>query len=111
MYFTILAFLLLSSCSSTVTKDLTISKFAPKDYQPAGQVKYLNEGAKFIVESRREDAFKKMHEMCKGAYEIIHEGAENTSPSYHAGMNSIYTTRSQYVYIDFKCSNREPASN
>lgn len=51
------------------------SSYAPlNDRDRPGLVKYLTDGAGFIVSQRRESAYKQMFESCGGPYRIIAEG-------------------------------------
>lgn len=103
----------LVSCAATMNTAPTVSKYAPKDYKGKGQVKYLNNGASFIVNSRRENAFKQMHEACGGEYHILNESNQATGGMIHNnGMGGLaYNQTSEYVYIDFQCGSREPAAS
>jgi hypothetical protein len=51
------------------------SRYAPVNEQArAGLVKYLTDGASFVVNKRRESAYKQMYESCGGPYRIVAEG-------------------------------------
>ena len=94
----------LSSCSSVHVTKPTIPKYAPKNYRPTGVIKYLNQGADSVIQSRKEDAFKKMHDACGGNYKIISEG-----PKMEGGMIVAVSSGmaayggSQYWYISYEC--------
>ncbi|MEK9145263.1 MAG: hypothetical protein AAB339_06620, partial [Elusimicrobiota bacterium] len=48
------------------------SAYAPvNEAQRPGVIKYLNAGARSVKDARREDAYKKMHSACGGAYKIV----------------------------------------
>lgn len=88
----------------------TNSQYAPESEKQSngiGIVNYLNEGAEFVRNSRREDAYKKAFESCGGQYEILDETANYTNPMYVSNIsgNSITTSgySSQYRFIYFKC--------
>ncbi len=109
----LLSLLFLASCAATMNTAPTVSAYAPKGYKGRGQMKYLNSGASFIVNSRRENAFKQMHEACGGDYSILGEGnrpdGSIVSPNGFGGLN--INQASEYVYIDFQCEGeRVPAS-
>jgi hypothetical protein len=73
-----------------------------------GTVKYLADGADFVVRSRREDAYKKMYEDCHGRYSIVDEtiekegGAAAVAPSYNGGATA-FAAPFTYVYITYEC--------
>jgi hypothetical protein len=51
------------------------SRYAPTNESSRhGLVKYLSDGAGFIVKKRREHAYKQMFENCGGPYRIVAEG-------------------------------------
>lgn len=98
---------LIQGCASAfvVNPDSTPSKYAPKGYKRKGTVKYLNQGADFVIKSRREDAFKKMHTSCGGEYKITSEGERVDSDGIFVpvggGMTGFF--QSKYWYISFEC--------
>ena len=98
-----LIFLLLSGCAASHVTKIHKSKYAPKDYKPVGVVKYLNQGADFIVERRRESAFKEMYKACNGSYSITKEGQNSEGGSLTAGLGSVWSTPTQYWHIHYKC--------
>lgn len=63
-------------CSAQMVKSAAVSAspYAPLNEQRTGIVKYLNDGAQFVVKKRREDAYKRMFESCAGPYRITAEG-------------------------------------
>ncbi len=87
------------------------SKYAPQNEKQnddnIGIMRYLNEGASFVKEARREDAYKKMFNMCDGKYEILVENSSETSPTilttetYNGFVSQAVS--SSYRYIHFKC--------
>ena len=89
------------------------SKYAPQNEQKKtndiGVMRYLNEGASFVTEARREDAYKKMFKLCDGKYNIIAENSSETSPTtytYTKATNTGFTSQtvsSSYRYIHFQC--------
>jgi ABC-type transport system involved in cytochrome bd biosynthesis fused ATPase/permease subunit len=90
--------LLLSSCSSKMTKSVGHkSAYAPANYEEKGAVEYLNAGADWVIEKRREDAFKQMYSACNGQYEITREGNKSE-------FMTITMAEKNYIYIEFKCT-------
>lgn len=80
------------------------SAYAPtNDSQRPGIVKYLNDGADFIVKARREDAYKKMYESCNGKYKIVNEGPQAEGGAMTPVGNSYMYSQFNYWYISFQC--------
>ena len=51
------------------------SPYAPiNERARGGVIKYLSDGASFVVRRRRDSAYKQMYESCGGVYRIIAEG-------------------------------------
>jgi hypothetical protein len=96
-------FLTLVSCSAMHVNKPTIPKYAPKGYKAKGVVKYLAQGADFIINKRREDAFEKMHTVCKGNYKITGEGDKMEGGMISAVGNNLMMSSSQYWYISYSC--------
>lgn len=95
----------LFSCGSAdhVTKP-TKPKYAPKGYAAKGVVKYLNQGADFVIKNRRENAFKKMYDSCGGEYKILSEGSKREGGMVTQGFgNSLLVMDSDYWYISYQC--------
>lgn len=68
-----------------------------------GVVKYLNDGAEFVRNQRRESAYKQMHKACGGRYMIDAEGsAAEGGMVFNSGPTSYYA-QSNYWYIQFSC--------
>jgi hypothetical protein len=65
------------ACSAQMVRPAgeSSSKYAPvNERSQPGLVKYLNDGASFVVKRRRENAYKQMYESCQGPYRIVAEG-------------------------------------
>jgi len=104
--------MLTTACAAQMVSDPSMASGSP--YAPVneasrgGVIKYLNQGARFVVEKRREDAYKQMHEACGGPYHIDAEG-----PRAEGGVvvaispTAAGSFGSQYWYIQFSCV-REP---
>ncbi len=109
-YLKALSFIIFLSATSCTSAQIvnhpggSNSQYAPtNEKQRPGLVKYLNDGASSIVQSRREDAYKKMSSLCNGSYKILTEG-----PNAEGGViapigNSYMFAQSQYWYITFEC--------
>jgi len=87
------------------------SKYAPQNESSnnsVGVVRYLNEGASFVVDARREDAYKQMFNSCNGKYEIIAETDSESLPTTFINQTSTgymaQTVSSTYRFIHFRCS-------
>ena len=95
-----LVILLFAGCAATSVRGPdTGSQYAPKNYKGTGEVKYLNEGMSFVIESRRESAFQEMYDACDGKYEILKEYEKNDSAT--SWGNTTYGN--SYVYFKYKC--------
>ena len=68
-----------------------------------GVIKYLNEGADFVIKKRRQDAYKKMSYACGGKYSIVSEGPKAKGGSVVPVGNSMMYLQSEYWYITFAC--------
>jgi len=68
-----------------------------------GTVKYLNQGADFIIKKRRESAYKQMYETCGGKYKIESEGPRSEGGMAIPAGNAVMYGDSQYWYITYKC--------
>lgn len=78
--------------------------YAPSnDSSRPGMIKYLNQGADFVIKGRRDDAYKKMSEACSGKYSIVSEGPNSEGGTVMPVGNSMMFMQSQYWYITFKC--------
>lgn len=77
----------------------TRPEHAPKDYKPKGVVKYYHEGYESIVASRKEDAFKRMSDNCKGKYKVLEEGSKEEGGIVTYGV----FIPSQAWYISYEC--------
>jgi hypothetical protein len=89
------------------------SRYAPvrRASQEVGIVKYSADGAAFIVQQRKNDAYKQMYETCSGSYEIVREylvkdGAAATaidSPLFNSSITSAVAQPLSSWVIEFKC--------
>jgi hypothetical protein len=99
-------------------------KYAPINAnEQYGLISYVSDGADYIVEQRRKDAYKKMYEICHGRYKIVSvsnsidgvgyissanvNGIGNNignSSFYHGnGLASGGLFSMHRIYIKFKC--------
>ena len=76
-----------------------------RQYQPirAGVVKYLAEGADFVIEKRRASAGKVMQEFCDGPYTILTDSLEGQFSGVYFSGNMAFPMQSNYGYIRFEC--------
>lgn len=80
------------------------SPYAPvNEASLPGIIRYLNEGARPVKESRRNDAYRQMHEACGGKYRILREGPRSEGGVIVPTGNSALYAESQYIYIEFEC--------
>lgn len=102
-----LGLIALSGCSAgMVVKPGTNSNspFAPvNEGERPGIVRYLNEGAQFVKEARRNDAYRQMYDACSGKYKILREGPRSEGGVIIPSGNSAIYADSQYIYIEFEC--------
>jgi hypothetical protein len=85
------AVLLAGGCSAgkVNTAGPETQPYAPSNNTADGDVRYLNAGAKKIRDARRDDAYKKMHEHCGGAYEIVRE-EDDSAPLMSGSYRRIW---------------------
>ncbi len=97
-----------SGCSATMVSAPGRAR-APSAYAPVndsvqpGLVRYLNQGASSVVNTRREDAYKQMYTSCGGAYRIDAEGPQSDGAAVIPTATGAYIAPSQYWYIQFSC--------
>ena len=108
----------MSGCGAQMvsTRGNASSKYAPINEKDAngGVIKYLNDGAAFVVQQRRDDAYKQMYNYCNGKYKIVKEGpqaeggyAYTQSGQTENPFNAVTTFgTSQYWYIWFECEKK-----
>lgn len=80
-------------------------EYAPvNEGQRPGLVKYLNQGADFVIKGRRADAYKQMHDSCNGPYKIDSEGPQSEGQVGVAAASGMFASvGNQYWYIRFSC--------
>lgn len=98
--------LLLTSCSAkmVVKPGDTSNKYAPiNEESRPGIIRYLNEGVASVKKARRDDAYRKMYEICSGKYKIVSEGAANKQQISTNAYSGVVSGNSEYIYIHFEC--------
>lgn len=100
--------LLVSGCAANMVSGPGGSDgldYAPvNEGQRPGLVKYLNQGADFVIRGRRADAYKQMHDSCNGPYKIDSEGPQSEGQVGVVASSGLFaSTGSQYWYIHFSC--------
>ena len=82
-----------------------------KQYEPDKQIvlAYLDSGADFVINSRREDAIKKAADFCGSEAKIIREGLQSdVAGIYNGQLNSSANVSVPMVqnhnYMLFKCN-------
>lgn len=68
-----------------------------------GTVKYLPGGADSIVDARRADAFKQMHDACRGSYEITKEEDHNDGGTGTVAYGVLVAEPLLFHFIHFRC--------
>lgn len=101
-----LPLIILISCGSMNVSLPTKSEYAPKGYNAKGTIKYLNQGADFVIAQRKEDAFKQMSKNCNANYKINYEGPRQEGGMITSGFGGFVYNDSQYWYIDYECLNQ-----
>lgn len=110
----VLIAVVLSGCGSAMvsTRGKSTSAYAPSNETEfkGGLVKYVNGGAKFIKEGRRESAYKQMYRYCAGPYKITYEG-EKSDGAYGVALpgptiNTAYYSPVNYWYMGFECDHK-----
>jgi hypothetical protein len=109
---TLILFTLLSGCAATMVNapgGATNSRYAPtNEASRGGVIKYLNQGADFVIQNRREDAYKQMFNACNGKYKIDAEGPQSEGGMVLAmSPGSAMIGDNQYWYIQFSCQKGE----
>lgn len=98
---TILAFV---GCSASMDSRLNKqSAYAPVNEINGGAVSYLNQGYQFAIDSRRKDAYKKMHDSCNGPYKIVQENETSGDTTAFPIGGMIYAGQEHRIVIRFEC--------
>lgn len=101
----LISFIVWTGCTATmVNRPGSHSQFGPtNEGSRPGTVKYLNQGADSVIESRRKDAYKQMYQACHGKYKILSEGPNAEGGAFIPVGNALMYSQSQYWYINFQC--------
>lgn len=96
----------ISGCVSSVKPLNDFGEYAPVNASSEKwlTVSYLAEGAYFVQESRRKEAYKKMYEHCNGKYEL-RDSSSSGGNSVFIGKGTNMTTYydSREVTFVFRC--------
>lgn len=97
----------ITSCAATMVSPVgnSRSQYAPvNEDNRGGVVKYLNQGADFVIAGRRENAYRQMYEACNGKYQIDAEGPKSEGGAVMAVSSTASVWgETQYWYIQFSC--------
>lgn len=93
----------LTGCSATMVTTRGGGRFAPVNDSKGGTVEYSLEGARSVVEKRRQDAYRKMHAYCGGAYKITSESLRKDGGSAVPIGGVLFYGEERHNYIDFEC--------
>lgn len=96
----------LQACSSSMIIPPN-GKYGPTDGEKIGKIRYLAEGAGVVIDSRRNDALKKMYEACNGHYKILGDTSKDKlmgSYGYDGYGGSGFVGSMEYIYISFQCT-------
>jgi len=104
----VVCLLVLSGCGATLLASAGGSDpYGPVNKNRTGIVRYLNQGAASLIDSRRKSAYKLMYEDCSGTYEIVGEGPRSSGPQAFlvasgGNVNAYYGSTERW-YIYFRC--------
>jgi hypothetical protein len=104
---------LLNSCSMTSSQNVmhvskpAPKKYAPKDYQNVGIIKYLRDRNDSVNGTRKDTAYQMMSGICNsGSYKIIHEGEKAdiyTTSDFQEDTDSLPSSTTRYWYMKYQC--------
>jgi len=112
IYGSLFSLMIITGCAATMVNNpgsSSSSQYAPtNEASRGGVVKYVNQGADFILKARREDAYKQMYDACNGKYKIDAEGQKTEGGFVQAmGNGAAYSSDNLYWYIQFSCEKKE----
>jgi hypothetical protein len=95
----------LTGCSAQMvqTRGIEKSQYAPVNEGKGGTIRYLAQGARSVLDQRRQSAYKQMHDKCGGAYRIVGEQIRSEAGSAMPIMGVMYYDQERWTYIDFEC--------
>lgn len=74
------------------------------EHERPGVIRYLNQGADFVIKDRRRDAYMQMKQSCRGKpYKILAEGPQLQGGVVTQMGNSAFFSQSEYWYISYQC--------
>lgn len=76
--------------------------------QRSGVVRYLNQGADFVIQDRRQDAYAQMYKACDGRYRIDAEGPQVRGGYVVPAGGMLVAGTTEYWYIQFSCVQTGP---
>src|SRR5262245_14776598 len=95
---------ILAGCSATmVTTTDPGNKYAPVNEASGGTIKDLAQGADSVIKSRRNNAYKQMHDHCRGPYRIAAEKVKSGDGAAVPVGGTVVYGSNDYIYIDFVC--------
>ena len=97
--------LLLLGCSASSVVKPGGSNSAKSEESRTGIIRYLNQGAPFLIKRRRNEVYQRMAENCNGKYIIVNESIRYVDDARPSKGKSTDGSGSQYVYIEYKCLN------
>lgn len=106
MRYLALVALLMTGCSASMVQTRTGGPHAPVNERTGGIIKYLYMGSKTVIEKRRQDAYRQMHEHCRGAYRITVEG-EKAGTTVNLDPILGQMSQDNYWVIDFECEAKQ----
>lgn len=107
----VVAALVLSGCAAQMMQSSGESAYAPIDERSGGQVRYLAAGIPPVQKSRREDAYRQMHEKCDGRYRIVSESSESAGAIVQPVGNAAMVHAGSWRYINFECVDQDQAAS
>ena len=80
-------------------------KYGPENYgKGVGVISYTTHGAAWVVENKREEAYKQMHETCKGHYVINKEYSGDKSGVIVPTTSGLFGVYRGKRFIEFECT-------
>lgn len=106
-----LLLIFLAACGAQLVGRRGQSQYGPMNEKRGGEIKYLREGARAVIEGRRENAYQQMFNECDGRYLITREWDESDGPTTNGVAKtrgnttawSSTTYSSTYHFIAFEC--------
>jgi hypothetical protein len=97
-----------SACSAHMGTPLSKSTpYAPINEINGGTMSYLNQGVESVITKRRQNAYKKMHDYCRGDYRIIEEGERVGDAIISPIGNTLFVGTNRHWKIKFECVHQD----